>query len=453
MDKASAKVCLVADVGDTNPSLLRRNALTRLWSYRRKVGLIGALVSWLLLGALGAQGALAAHGIARNNRLMAKEASISTSQAAQDISTQEAAGNIVPKLTKALGADYGGVWFDDQSGVFNIGVTSQADVATAAAVMKNAGVLSDTKVSMVSDSWTSVEAAAAKWDESESSLVSAQQAIAIPNPRIDGLTIEVATNLSTDLSNQVVATSEATPVATQIAPTAPSQLQVKADSCTLPYCGRPLRGGIGIQSSPEKGYLSECTAGFFVRDANNYPYLLTAAHCVYPINSVYWLDSWGTAYPGGKEGCGLGKQIAQILGEGGDAAVIETEGCEPPVPETDIVAWGIENNYYIKPEPYTAYDGLYECHIGRTSGTRCGDVEAANITISVNYEKEGEGVKNVQHEDWLCALSEPGDSGGPYAAGHWGTAIETASNGTSCGSFGDELSYALNALGVHMPTS
>lgn len=190
-----------------------------------------------------------------------------------------------------------------------------------------------------------------------------------------------------------------------------------------------------------------------VRDHNNYPYILTAGHCVYPENSVYWREAWGTAYPGGKTGCGLGRMVAQVLGSSGDAAVIATEGCEPPAPEPDIAAWNIEENYYIKPEPYTAYDGLFECHIGRTSATQCGDVEAANFTVSVNYSDVGKGTIGVEHEDWLCALTEPGDSGGPYAAGHWGTAIATARGGNDCSSYGDELSYALNDLGVHMPTS
>ncbi len=424
-------------------------------SFYLRMSLIG-VASLLVVGSAGAQAALAARSSVAHGpktKLMSKEAGISADQATRDLETQQTAGNIVPGLTKALGPNYGGVWFNDETNEFNVGITSSADMATAEAVMSKAGVLAETKIDLVPHSWESIEAAVSKWNETLESYVRAQQALAIPNPRTDGVTIEMASTLAPNVVTQTITAAENASVATTVAPVAPENLKVKADACSFPYCERPVRGGIGIQSSAEKGIIHLCTAGFFVRDANGYPYLLTAAHCIYPQGSVYWREPWGTSYPGGKTGCGLGRQIAQVLSENGDAAVIETEGCEPPKPEPDIVAWGIEENYFIKPEPYSAYVGLFECHIGRTGSTQCGYVETANYTQPVNYEEVGKGVIYVKHEDFLCARSEPGDSGGPYAAGHWGTAIATASNGTSCGSFGFELSYALSALGVHMPTS
>ncbi len=345
------------------------------------------------------------------------------------------------------------MWFDLQTGRFHVATVANANVGIAEAVMSNAGVIGSTTFETAQNSWARVEEAANSWDTKLSSLLHSQHAVVIPDPRINGVTIELASNLSPKTVTQTETDAANAPVTTRVMPIAAGSLEANAAACKFPYCERPVRGGVGIISTPEKGTYHLCTAGFFVRDANNYPYILTAGHCVYPQNSTYWSDAWGTAYPGGLTGCGLGHMIAQVLNSTGDAAVIETEGCEPPAPEPDIAAWNIEENYYIKPEPYTAYVGLFECHMGQTSEDQCGHVEAANYTQPVNYEEVGKGIIYVEHIDWLCALSKAGDSGGPYAAGHWGTAIETAGGSGGCSSFGYELSYALKALGVHMPTS
>ncbi len=386
--------------------------------------------------------------------ILAQQANISINQAEQDIEIQKAVGNIVPKLQSKLGANYAGLWFDPQTGRFHVGVLSSADQITAEAAMSDVGVLADTTFDAVHNSWQAVEELAKGWNEKLDVLKRNQQAMVIPDPTTNGVTIELAANLSPETIEQTKIAAAASPsIPVRVLPILPSTIAAKAMGCSFPYCERPVRGGVGIISSPEKNILHLCTAGFFVRDHNNYPYILTAGHCVYPENSVYWRESWGTAYPGGKVGCGLGHMIAQVLNHTGDAAVIETEGCEPPAPEPDIVVWGMEESYHIGTEPFTAYKGMYECHVGQTSRTQCGDVEAANITVDVNYSKEGKGFIDVEHEDWLCATSEAGDSGGPYVHENQGTAIETAGGENNCSSFGYELSYALNALGVHLPTS
>jgi hypothetical protein len=429
--------------------------LSPIRALRNRVAL-ATLASCILLGAIFASGALALENssfVKYTTPLLTQQMSLTTSQAERDLQTQQAAGNIVPQLEKKLGSDYAGVWFDLQTGLFHVGVLSQTDRSMAEETMNDAGVLGSTIFDSVQYKWNVVEDSAKSWDTKLSSLVGGQQAIVIPDPRIDGVTIGLASNLPADTVTQTDTATVGSSVPTRVVPLPPTTLEAHATSCKFPYCERPVRGGVGIISTPENGAYKYCTAGFFVRDANNYPYILTAAHCVYPKNSTYWKDAWGTAYPGGLTGCGLGHMIAQVLSTAGDAAVIETEGCEPPVPEPAIAAWNIEETYYIKPEPYTAYVGLFECHMGQTSQDQCGYVEAVNLTENVNYTDIGEGHINVEHMDWLCARTEPGDSGGPYASGHWGTAIDVAGGGGSCSSYGFELRYALSALGVHLPTS
>jgi hypothetical protein len=78
----------------------------------------------------------------------------------------------------------------------------------------------------------------------------------------------------------------------------------------------------------------------------------------------------------------------------------------------DIVFWGVSEAEIVAESPRIAYVGLYECHVGEHSETRCGNVEHANVTTPLDYTKEGKGVISLTHTDWFCALDLEGDSGG-----------------------------------------
>lgn len=188
---------------------------------------------------------------------------ISLSQAERDIEVQQSAGNIVPKLKEKLGANYAGAWFDLQTGQFHVDIASPADRGAAETVMNDAGVLGAASIEEVQNSWGTVEETAKAMNAKMSALTSKQQAMIIPNPRTNGVTVELASNLSPALISQAEATTTSTSVPTQIAPLAPSSLEAKPAACSFPYCERPVRGGVGIISSPENGILTLCTAGFF----------------------------------------------------------------------------------------------------------------------------------------------------------------------------------------------
>jgi len=189
--------------------------------------------------------------------------------------------------------------------------------------------------------------------------------------------------------------------------------------------------------------------------ANHYPYLLTAGHCV-----AAWSWNWATANSSNTVGYVLGRAVAGVLGEGKDAGVISSY-----TPEVYDVVWAMNGEtptgpasneyYYVTPSPATAYNGLFECHVGKTTGTQCGTVEQANIPTSIEYESHS--YKTIQHTDVICALSGEGDSGGPVLSNYYGTAILLAGSGISCGNggvaIGYELAYALADLDVHLPNN
>ena len=68
------------------------------------------------------------------------------------------------------------------------------------------------------------------------------------------------------------------------------------------------------------------------------------------------------------------------------------------------------------------------CHVGRTTGYRCGTVQAVNLTV--NY---GDGIVHGLFRSTIC--SEPGDAGGPAFSGGTALGIIVGSTGT-CASGG-----------------
>ncbi|MFJ4467752.1 S1 family peptidase [Streptomyces sp. NPDC089424] len=74
------------------------------------------------------------------------------------------------------------------------------------------------------------------------------------------------------------------------------------------------------------------------------------------------------------------------------------------------------------------YVGQSICHVGRTSGYRCGTVQAVNVTV--NY---GGGTVHGLFRSTVC--SEPGDTGGPAFSGGTAVGIIVGSSG-NCSSGG-----------------
>lgn len=388
--------------------------------------------------------------------LLAQQEGISTAKAEQDLRQQQQAGNIVGALQKSLGKDYAGVWFDLKTDQFHIGIAPHASQSTAEEVTNRVDITGNSDFESVSYTWSEIEHAQDGLSSKFSSLAQKQQVAIVADPRTDSVKIQVAANLSPSSVEQTKTAASTNSVKTEVTPVPQDELKIRADTCTFPFCNLPLRGGIPlISSANSKGEYTVCTAGFFVRDERNYPYLLTAGHCFYPAGSTWYNDEWGTAYPPhGETGCAMGHRIASALNSEADAGVVATEGCEPPEPNSGIVAWNSNENYAINGTPYSAYTGLFECHMGEHSGNQCGDVEYPNVTTEINYSGEGAGYIYLQHTDQVCALSLPGDSGGPWAAGGYGTAIDVAGNGKNCSegglSVGYELSYALSYIHVHI---
>jgi len=352
------------------------------------------------------------------------------SRVESDVAVQHSAGLIVTELQDSLGSRYGGLWFDDTSSTFHVMTPSAADEAAVRAAVAELGLSDSTHIEVVAHSEDALREAATSLEARLGTLVHSRRAEVGLDLPTDSLTVSLASTVAAAEADQVRSADEGLPgdPTVSIKSVAPAVLEeVAAVACKFPNCNLPVRGG--VRTFDVEG-TATCMTGFDVKDANEYTYILTAGHCVveeYP-------ESWAIANAENTIGYTLGKPIAGLLGEGKDAGVVESTKY---VPIPDIAVWAMneagevtgisEAEYYIKNEVAKAYEGEIECHIGKHTGTECGEVTSVNKHTTVEYA-EPWGVKVIEHTDKICALALGGDSGGPVAANHYATAITIAGN-------------------------
>jgi streptogrisin C len=165
-----------------------------------------------------------------------------------------------------------------------------------------------------------------------------------------------------------------------------------------------VQGGLGYLRNPGDGYLYACSIGFPVTQGTT-PGFATAGHCGTTGEVVYYEPSQWTL------GVKLGSFAASNF----------------PAPEQTgpDYAWArVDSGHTLSPSVYgygkgdvtvrgsaEAAVGAAVCRSGRTTGWRCGTIEAKNQTV--NYSS-GETILNLTR---TTACSERGDSGGSFITG------------------------------------
>lgn len=378
-------------------------------------------------------------------RSLASQEHISPALATHDVQIQNQAGNIAVDLQQKLGREYAGVSFNNQTGQFHIGAVSPAGEAAARAVTDSVGITASSTFDPVKHTMAQLEAIEAALNLKLSSAVKAQEAQVAISPATNSVTVRVASNASVGVIEAAKAPD------TQVLPVPPQQLQQKPSACNPAneQCDLPMRGGTRYWSFAGP-YLLECTTGFTLRTVigSNF-YMMTAGHCIEA--GIYYAGHptvWGVSNAADTIGYPTTTVEAGhvALGTYGDVAAVSTAGLPA---EPDLYFAGKENYYIIK-GPKKAYVGLYECHQGKTSGTRCGTVTAVNVTSSIDYREIGYPVLAVEHTDIIGASSQHGDSGGPWAYGNnefgYGTGIEIGFNESGGYSIAFELELALSEM-------
>jgi len=382
----------------------------------------------------------------------AQQQGISLSQAEIDLQLQDQAGDIAGQLEQTLGSTYAGLWFEAEHGRFHVDLAPGTDRRAAEEVVSGLGVASATLFDSVAHTWPEVEATA---DALLRQLAPYGASVAvITSPQRNAPLIEVAANASDPAVSAADTAAAAATIPATVVQVPARELTASSNACNFPNCDAPIKGGVWIRSTadPER-YYNACTAGVEVEDANHYDYVLTAGHCFSGSPYYNYPYNWRAAYSNGQE-CELGPPIASELSTKGDAGVIAgPRGCGALAAQ--IVEWGVIENYPVHAQA-KAYVGLFMCHMGEHSENQCGTVETANVATTIKYSV---GKIRVEHTDRMCALSLPGDSGGPTQYGNlewtYVTGILIAGNEeapASCSegarSWDYELEYAEKLIGV-----
>ena len=165
-----------------------------------------------------------------------------------------------------------------------------------------------------------------------------------------------------------------------------------------------VKGGYGYLRNPGDGYLYACSVGFPVTSGSTNGYV-SAGHCGDAGEVVYYEPSQWTL--GVTLGSFAASKFPQPGQTGNDYSWVRLDS----VHTTSAIVYGWGKGDVTVKGSTAGGVGTAICRSGRTSGWRCGTVEALNQTVSYS---SGETILNLTR---TSACSEGGDSGGSFITG------------------------------------
>jgi len=366
-----------------------------------------------------------------------------------EIQDQGAKADIVGKLESGLGAQYAGVWFDNEAGEFVAPVLARGNRASIDSEFADVGLGADYRTIPVQFGWAELETAHEDLDEVLIGLIKDRLVRTALDPQTNAIVVEVAETASKSDRVQVDAAAARQTVAVEIKQSTSDRFHAELEGCSLDSmsCGYPLRGGVVIKN-PNETVL--CTAGFkAIGNTYGNRFMLTAGHCAkeWPNWVAFDMDDPGP------EGWFTEKEIGPTAADdwpGGDWAVINANGSEwdgNPWP-SEVAYWTVDHQRTINSES-SSYMGEYVCKSGVASGSSCGYVTKLDQTVP--YEAPGNPVVyHLTKYEGICRGG--GDSGGPVFIGNTALGIHSGGEGELCGAgaigFYSEITRVTDQLGV-----
>ena len=203
-------------------------------------------------------------------------------------------------------------------------------------------------------------------------------------------------------------------------------------------------GGYGYLRNPGDGYLYACSVGFSIVQGGT-PGYATAGHCGDPGETAYYEPSQWTL--GERLGSFVASNFPAPGNAGNDYAWVRLDANHYPAPVVYGYGGGNVTVYGLDEAPV----GGAICRSGRTTGWRCGTLQAKGVTVNYNT---GETILNLTQ---TSACSEGGDSGGSFitSGGQAQGVLSGGSGSCSSGgtSFFQPLLPILQAYGLSLLVS
>ncbi|MBV1852866.1 S1 family peptidase [Catellatospora tritici] len=358
----------------------------------------------------------------------AKERGISEAEARKRMSWQLVAPDLDERLQRELGTRYGNVWIDVRDGDrVKAGVTGSVDDEVRGIVKAAAAAVGLTDGYDVVAVKRSAAKLAADNDWLADQIIRTNVGVEAPlsagiRTDLNALMLHVPrTGTLTAAQKDLITTAQARLGAGLVLGT--SSGAFKTFACDVPYCDKPLRGGVKINHPS-----TWCTAGFIAQSkVDSVKYVVTAGHCAYQ-----HLGTWSSKNVA-LTSTDIGPVHHWIFDTYiGDMAIIRINdssatGWNPqPWVLVTLSFQTTENTTYHIASDNMSVVGMRICTTGAaTRVTNCSHVEELGLTASL----DGLTMRNLGLTE---NCGKPGDSGAPMFASHVGYGILVGGDEDDC---------------------
>ncbi|MGC2781561.1 MAG: hypothetical protein WA418_38575 [Bradyrhizobium sp.] len=375
------------------------------------------------------------------------------------VALQDATAPLVKDLTDAIGADFGGAWYDaEDGGKLKLAVAEDQSLGDSEAVdaaqevLADAGKQADVEFVHVDYSLDELMDARKAVGDELATQVAAENAEVTVDAERNAIVIQTANDLTAaDDAAVASAVSEAdTPIVVQ--QTDESTFHAEDRSCAFLsgsvssselFCDPPLRGGIYMQGGTEG-----CTAGFLVfGNTGGNPFVLTAGHCLTGANGAVWNTRFADSSLHS-----IGAGHSKVDNASGDFGIIGVENPSGWSATSNSRIWvaGVpgqttQDSFYSITTAQYAPDWLVVCNTSALplpNGYHgsCGTVQPGY------YSNAGRSA--VKKVSGMCAVN--GSSGGPVFKFHIAYGVVSSSGSGYCPTYYQPAPNAMTASNVHL---
>lgn len=159
---------------------------------------------------------------------------VSKVEAERRLALQDRGAPLGAELRKALGPEFGGMWFDNRRGRFGIAVRASADAAAVRSDLAKRNLDADTDLVSARFSWADLQAAQKSIDAALRPLLDDQKAMTSLDATSNAVVIEIAADIDASAKDRVAKLAAAASVPVRLRERPPEDFKSSPGACALP---------------------------------------------------------------------------------------------------------------------------------------------------------------------------------------------------------------------------